>query len=200
MKTNQQEQNILLTDAVSPAYKKFFDKFQQIETLETSKWEPAHVIGYFCKLYFNHYKVSYTFKFKASPSKSYESFRIKELANMVSSNPIILKDYIDWFFEKKIIAKKKRITSMAFLTNTIVVNEYKFSKLLIDKLKPLDRATIIPPIYKNVICKYNDAINTYGDLSFLKMTLGPDADQKYIIMMEELKSAGLDIGSLDKVK
>jgi hypothetical protein len=199
MKTKQ-EQNISLTDAVSPAYKKFFDKFKQIETLETSKWEPAHIIGYFCKLYLNYYKVSYTFKFKNIPSKSYEIYRLRELANMISSNPIILKDYIDWFFEKKIIAKKKRITSMAFLTDTIVVNEYKFSKLLIDKSKPINRAESLPTIYKNIIYKYNDAINTYGDLSFLKMTLGPDTDPKYYSMMEELKIVGLNIELLDRVK
>ena len=184
-------------------WEKFFASFDALDTTPLDDWQSNHLIAYFCRKYKNYYKIDYTFKFNSSaPSKSYEVFQIRKLSNMLSSSPNIIKDYIDWFFEQKIIARKRRITSMAFMTDAITVNEYKFKKLLISQNSSIDRNTIIPPNYMKVISEFVQNISTYGDLAFIKrcMDSGNASDPKYSDMMTALKKAGMDILSLDKVK
>lgn len=183
-------------------WEKFFNKFLDINTLPIEQWNTANLIGYFCKKYKDYYGLDYTFKFNSnSPGKSYEVYLFNKLSNMLSSNPQILKDYIDWVFAIKIMAKKKRITSMAFLTDTNSVNDYKFNKLLFDKNKSIDRSTTIPPIYTNIINKYGFNITNYGELSFIKKCVDSgNGEQSYKTMLNELSGGGLDIAVLDKVK
>jgi hypothetical protein len=190
-----------LTDPISPAWQKFFSAFDEIDVIPIENWKPVHLISYWCRLYEKQYGVKYTFKFKSIPSKSYECYRTRELAQNISSNPVILKDYIDWFFVEKIIEKKRRITSMAFLTDTNVVNEYKFKKLLMGQSAAIDRATIIPPNYIITIKKYGFNFTTYGELSFVKMYLDAgNGNQNHKDMLVELGKDGMDISMLDRVK
>lgn len=196
-------QNISLDEYPSVHYKKFFDRFPEVDSVDVREWEGVHVIAYFCKKYEEYYGLKYSFKFNSTaPTKSYEVFQIRKLASMLSAEPNILKDYIDWFFEQKIKIRKRRITSMAFMTDAITVNEYKFKKLLINKNVSIDRATTLPPNYVEVITGFSQNISTYGDLAFIKrcMDNGNATDPKFKEMMTALRNAGLDINSLDKVR
>jgi hypothetical protein len=172
-------------------YQKFFDKFSEISILPVEQWKVVHLIAYFCQLYQNHYNLKYTFKFNNSaPTKSYEVFQINKLANNLSKDPIIIKDYIDWFFKEKIIARKKRMTSMGFLTDTKTVNDYKF-KTLPNQI--INRSTNIPNKYLDIIKKYIE-VKSYGDLSFAFQC------DDYKNMFDELVSNGFDLEILKKVK
>jgi hypothetical protein len=200
-KKNNMNQDISIENYPSIHWKKFFENFSDIEMIKIDKWNTAHLIGYFCKKYKDQYGVDYTFRFNSTaPSKSYEVYNFLKLANMLSSSPNILKDYIDWFFIEKIIAKKRRITSMAFLTEANIVNEYKFKKLLMGA-KSVDRTTVIPPIYAVIVQKYGLPFKNYGELAFVKRCIdtgnGADAHKA---MLSELAKAGLDITMLDRVK
>lgn len=176
-------------------WKKFFERFPEIETLQIDKWENVHIIAYFCKRYNDHYSITYSFKFNSTaPTKSYEIFQIKKLGMILSTSPIILKNYIDWWFQNKIILKKKKITSMAFLTDTNVVNDFKFSHFLAGK--NIERATAIPLTYKMIVDNYDKNINTYGDLAFILKS----CDENYKEMFNQLKINGMDLNILDKVK
>lgn len=182
-----------LTDAVSPAYSKWFSQFVEIEMLPVAQWKPLHVIAYWVKLYKSQYGVDYTFKFNhTAPSKSWEILQIKKISQMLSSDPIILKSYIDWFFQTVIISKKKRITSIALLANSIDINKYKFQFLMPNK--SIDRSTAIPPNYMEVVKRFNTPITNYGELAFVKNS------EDYKDMMNELVKSGFDIKILDKVK
>lgn len=198
-KMNEQ---ISLEEYPSIHWKKFFVQFPEIETLDVKDWGAVHILSYFCKKYENHYNVKYSFRFNSTaPTKSYEIFQTKKLASMLSASPNILKDYIDWFFETKIIAKKRRITSMAFLTDFGVVNEYKFKKLLMGKQVSIDRATVIPPNYTVIIQKHGFKFTNYGELSFLKRCIDTgNGSQAHKDMLAELSKEGMDISVLDKVK
>jgi hypothetical protein len=200
-KVNQE--SISLTEYPSIHYKKFFDRFPEIESVAVNDWEGVHVIAYFCKKYEDYYGLKYSFKFNSTaPTKSYEVFQIRKLASMLSASPNILKDYIDWFFTNKIISRKRRITSMAFMTDTITVNEYKFKKLGINKNISIDRSTTLPPNYIEVITGFGQNISNYGELAFVKrcMDNGNATDPKFREMMDALRKAGLDTNSLDRVK
>ena len=184
-----------LTKEISPAYKKMFDSFSEIETLPVNEWKLNHILGYWCKRYKEHYNIEYTFKFNNAPSKSWEIFNIKKIANQISFDPVILKDYIDYFFKNIIIMKKKRITSIAILANTKDVNNYKFTKLITEKTKSIDRSTEIPPNFTSVLIKNNyDYIKTYGDLAFLNI------QDKNANIFNELKNEGMDLSILERVR
>jgi len=186
------DKEVQLTDAISPAYQKWFDQFPEIETLPIKDWKVVHIIGYWKKLYKEHYGVDYTFKFNSSPSKSWEVQNIKKISQMLSSDPTILKDYIDWFFQTIIVAKQKRITSIAILANPIDVNKYKFLKLIPNA--SIDRSTQLPPNFMEVVKRFNATITNYGELAFIKNS------EEYSEMVRALAGAGLNLGILDKVK
>jgi len=200
MKTNK-ETDIPISKYPSPHYEKFFEKFAEIDTVEIKDWSNTHLIAYFVRRYKEYYNSDYTFRFNSTaPGKSYEVYNFNKLAHQISSNPTILKDYIDWFFTNKIIIKKKKITSLAFLTDANIINEYKENKLLMGK-RSISRSTTIPMNFISVIRKFDNDIETYGDLAFVKRCmLTNDCEKKHIEMMQELNKIGMDISSLDRVK
>ena len=179
-------------------YKKFFDQFKEINTLPINQWKVVHLIGYFAARYQKHYNTNYTFRFNTpQPSRCYEVFQIKKLSNMLSSDPEILKNYIDWFFEKKIIEKKKRITSMAFLTDQTSVNEYKFNVLLATKVS---RSSALPNNILNVVKEFDQEVKTYGDLTMIKNYIEKgNKHDTYSNMLNALKNNNIDLTILDKV-
>ena len=195
-------EDISLSAQPSIHYEKFFAKFSDIEILPIEKWDTTLIVAYFCKLYRQHYNTDYTFRYNNSaPSKSYEVFQMRKLASMLSANPIILKGYIDWFFATKIVLKKKRITSMAFLTDANTVNEYKFSNLLMGKQVIVDRNTVIPSIYGSIVNDHGFAFTNYGELSFIKRCVSAgNAEPNHKTMLNALQKAGMDLSILDKVK
>lgn len=181
-----------LTDTVSIHYQKFFNRFAEIETLPVPEWKSIHILAFICKRYEQHYGMKYSFKFDSPiPSKSYEIYQVTKLANQISSQPQILKDYIDWFFTTKIIEKKKRITSLGLLTHTDIVNEFKF-KFLFSK-KEISRADKLPSNIANACTRHGFEIKTYAELAFIKKM--PNQER----LFEELKSLNFEVDLLDKI-
>lgn len=177
-------------------WEKFFKRFDEINSVPVKEWDNVNILSYFCDKYKNHYGLSFTFKFNSnSPSKSYEIFQMRKLSQMLSSDPQILKDYIDWWFENKIVLKKKRITTMAFMTDANVVNEYKFKRLVMDSGKTIDRTTGLPIKFIEIIDKYEGQCKTYGDLSFIRKS----GEQKFKDMFVELEKNGFELNILERV-
>ena len=143
---NKLDNNIRLEGAPNEKYEKFFEKFKEINTLDPSSWNATHILGYFCKKYKEQYQVDYQFKFNSpSPAKCFEVFQIKRLAMMLSSNPSLLREYIDWVYLNKVVKAKRRLTSISFMTNEGLVKEYKFNVLLAGKKNlNVDRSTPLP--------------------------------------------------------
>lgn len=195
----KKEENISgeLTDYPNLQYKKFFDKFSEIDTVEVTNWKPVHLIAHFCKKYKEAYNTDYKFKFNSpAPSKCFEVFQMKKLAMQLSSQPTVLKEYIDWMYQTRVVQAKRKLTSISFLTVEDIVNDYKINILLAGKRSSfnIDRATNLPDNYKQVLHNFNMPALTYGDLSFvLQMT--PEKDQ----LLESLKSLGFDEKILEKI-
>jgi hypothetical protein len=158
-----------LTDYPNDQYKKFFEKFAEIETLDVEQWKPVHILAYFCKKYKEQYSVDYKFKFNSpSPTKCFEVFQTKRLAMLLTANPALLREYIDWIYLTKVVKAKRRLTSISFMTNEGVMNEYKMNVLLAGKKDlNVDRSTPLPEKYKVVFKEAGTAINTYGELAFV---------------------------------
>lgn len=159
-----------LTDAPNEKYQAFFDKFSEIEKTPIQSWKTLHVLGYFCKRYYDYYKVKYQFKFNSpSPSKCYEVFQIKKMASMLSSSPEILVNYIDWVFATRVVNSNRRLTSIAFMTVESLLNEYKINILMAGKkYVNINRSTVLKPEHHSIVSKLpNASITTYGDLAFM---------------------------------
>jgi len=186
-----------LQDLPNENYRKFFDSFSEINSLEICKWKPVHLIAYFCKLYKEKYNTDYKFKFNSTaPSKCYEVFQIKKLAQSLTKDPIILKKYIDWSFEEKAKFAKRKITSIAFLSSEYLVTEYKLKYLAGDLSdQKIDRTTSIPEEYLQIIKKYNYPVHNYGELAFLLQM----NDGAISSMSQELTAAGLNLDEVKKI-
>jgi len=187
-----------LTDAPNDNYRKFFEKFKEIEALDVVQWKPLHLIAYFAKKYYDTYGVKYRFKFNnPAPSKCFETFQIKKLASMLTAQPNLLKEYIDWVYENKVVKAKRRLTSISFMTVEGIVNEYKFNVLLNSKRdNTIERATPLPQKYKEVFFSIGQQVETYGDLAFLSQI----KDNELIInAFNDIKELGLDISILSRV-
>jgi hypothetical protein len=203
MKRKKMQENIAQPISKYPSiyWERFFNRFNEIETLPTNEWKALHLIAYFCKHYNTYYHNDYSFKFNSnSPSKSYEVFQINKLGGILSTDPKIIKDYIDWWFATQIIKKKNQIRSMAFLTDTNIVNIYKFDILIPGNLS-IDRTTALPKEYIDIISLYEPEIKTYGALAFANLVVkSGNGSKQYNDMFTALMGNGLDLTILDKIK
>ncbi len=141
-----------LDEVPNEYYKKFFDKFKEIDALKIEDWKTVHLLAYFCQKYQNIYGSKYKFKFNSpTPSKCFEVFQIKKLAMNLTADPFLLKEYIDWVYDNKVVKAKRKLTSISFMTNEGIVNDYKINVLLSnDKKSNIDRTTPLPEKYKIV--------------------------------------------------
>lgn len=189
----------LLGEAPNKKYEQFFAKFADLNTLDIKEYKPVHLIGYFCKKYKEQYNIDYKFKFNSpSPSKCFEVFQIKRAAMLLSSDPLILKEYIDWVFLTKVVAAKRRLTSISFMTAECVINEYKINVLLAgDHNKNIDRTIPLPNKYLQPFVDCQQSIRTYGDLAFLYQMdpMPKDIDEA----LNTIVSLGFDKSILDRI-
>lgn len=189
-----------LTPIPNDKYKKFFDKFAEIETLDVSQWKVAHILGYFCKKYKQTYGIDYSWKFNnQSPTKSFEVWQANTLAAKLSANPKILRDYIDWVYTTYVPKTKARFRSVSFITKDEIVQDYKMNVLLAgQKNLQVDRSTQLPPNYIEVMRDIGGVnVTTYGDLAFLSH-MDPMSDN-IAKAMEKLAEFGLDQDVLRRI-
>src|SRR5258706_14795110 len=137
-----------LTPIPNDKYKKFFEKFAEIETLDVSQWKVAHILAYFCKKYKEAYGIDYSWKFNnPTPSKCFEVWQMNTLAAKLSARPQILKEYIDWVYQNVVPKASRRLTSISFMTKDDVVNNYKVNILLAPQNATISRTTLLPNNY-----------------------------------------------------
>jgi len=179
-------------------YKKFFAKFKEIETLPIKEWKPTHLIGYFCKKYFEYYKIPYQFKFNTpTTSKCFEVFQMKRLGSTLTTDPELLKVYIDYIFLTKVKNSKRKLTSISFLTTETDVVDYKMNILLADQKPVIDRNTILPDKYKLIFKEEAGLdLSTYADLAFLSQS---DMPLEVIGAFIKLEGVGFNKDILEKI-
>ena len=189
-----------LSPVPNEKYKKFFDKFAEIDTLDVAQWKVAHILGYFCKRYKEVLGNDYHWKFNnPSPTKCFEVWQANTLAAKLSQNPKILKDYIDWAFDTLVKGKNYKPRSISFLTKEEVVIPYKMNVLLAgQKSLSVDRSTMLPATYRDILKNTGGLnISTYGDLAFLSQ-MDPMSDN-ISQALEEMVGQGFDREVLKRI-
>jgi hypothetical protein len=189
-----------LTAIPNDKYRKFFDKFAEIETLDVSQWKVAHLLGYFCKRYKEALGTDYAWKFNnPSPTKCFEVWQANTLAAKLSANPKILKDYIDWAFDTLVKGKKYKPRSISFLTKEEVVIPYKMNVLLAGQRNSnVDRSASLPTIYQDILQQTAGiTISTYGDLAFISQA--EPLPDNIILALDRMVEAGFDREVLKRI-
>jgi len=180
----------------------FFEKFKEIETLKISQWKEIHHLAYICKRYKDIYGRQFSFSFKSSPGKCPEMVLVKRIGPMIgTSNQKIIKEYIDWVFDEKIIPKNMHLRSLGFLTLPGLGNEFLAAKA---KAKIIDKTTILPKEYQDIVDRFELPIQTYGDLAFAKNAIdeAPEDESRlpYKNMLNQLYCMGLEPSILSGLK
>lgn len=180
-------------------YRKFFEKFAEIETLEVEQWKAAHLLGYFCKKYKDTYGIDYHWKFNnPSPAKCFEVWQFNTLCAKLSANPRILKDYIDWAYENLVQKGKRRFTSISFITKDEVLIPYKMNVLLGGKKDlHVDRSTPLPSQYMGILQNHGYKLATYGDVAFLSQ-MDP-MPSEMTIALQKMQAVGFDMDILKRI-
>jgi hypothetical protein len=175
----------------------FLSKASKFAEVEVSAWKMAELIGYFCARYKEAFNKDYQLKLAtASPTKAYEVFRLNTCAHRLSSNPVILKDYISWVFDQRVKIDKKTFRSIAFLTADEQLSWYREHVLFAAMGDTnIDRSTVLPPDIKEIVSSIG--CNTFGDLAFI-MKSGLDTDD-IKVARQKLAAVGFEFGVLDKI-
>jgi hypothetical protein len=172
-------------------YTKFFNKFNDINTLEVKDWNYNAIIGYFVDKYLKQYSTQYKFKYNnPAPSKCFEVFQSKRLGLTLSSDPVIQKQYIDWVFTNVIPNTKRKITSISFLNREDVQKQFKE---LYFKEQTISRSSQLSDSLKEMLKSLGYNMSTYGELTFFSQT------DEFLKVKEQLSSL-LDLNILRTIK
>lgn len=180
-------------------YVKFFEKFKEINTLPVKQWNVTHVLAYFCKKYRETYNIDFKFKFNTpQPSKCFEIFQIKKLSLNLTSDPALLKDYIDWAFATKVPQAKRKLTSVSFMVQEDMMQWYKLNVLLGDQqTETISRTTQLLEKYQIIFQEAGIPITTYGELSMMAQV--DLQTPEFILALSKIEELGFNKNILEKI-
>ena len=115
------------------------------------------------------------------------------MAMLNTTDMSVIRSYIDWIFDQKIIPGKIKIRSIGFLTTPGFGNEFNQYRA---KKEKIIKSTELPARYRKVADDLDLPVATYGDLAFIKMALeqSPDSDARapYKILFHDLIALGFE--------
>lgn len=149
----------------------YSNRWKEREYWNNKKDMPSCLVGYFCYKYHQFYGVPYSFSLSNPiPYRGKEFMIARRIISMLDGNAYEAAKYIEWAFKKKVITRKKSITSMGFFSLPEIVNEYKIAKANSLILK---RSSLLPEDYL-LWCKKECAdlfekhnFKTWNDLNIL---------------------------------
>lgn len=187
-------------DGLSKPWQKFFKKFEEIENIKVSDWKDVHVLAHICKRYEKQYGHKFAVTIKGAPTKSPDMYMVKKIRAMLgTTNMRVIKDYIDWVFDQKIIPRRVQFKKIGFFVTSAFVNDFNFNR---KKKTEITRSTEVPAAYKHIASELGVAITTYGDLAFLNMAIERNGDPSspQFILLKNLELLGLDLDKLKEIK
>lgn len=194
---------------LSKPWQKFFDKLDAInhDQVPVRKWDDTHVLAYICKRFRDHFGHAFSFSLAGPPSKCPELYCVKRMRYMLlgpheGANPITMKSYVDWVFEKKVIEKDRPLVSMGYFITAGVCNEFKAHCA---KNNKIIRSTPFPPKYLSIAESLGiskEEVSTYGDVAFVKMAIeqDPEGRDTYREFIRHIESFGFDSKILERLE
>lgn len=171
-------------------WQKFEERLKSIDTVPLENWKEEEALGYLLKKYKEHYKIDFALSYSGAPGKSGEMYCVRRIFTAIGTQKAwIVKNYIDWVFEKIITPQNVPVKSLAYFFTHSLCEQYRtiFRKRLV-----ITRTTELPPDYLAVINKLNIRCQTYGDLAFIKLSVDQNPDSPYRNLFDELNEVGFD--------
>jgi len=176
-------------------WQKFIAKFDEIDSLKVSQWQDVHILAYICKKYKEKFGRDFALSMKGAPSKSQDIVLVKKLKiTLGTTNPRIIKDFIDWTVENKC---KRAFTKTAFFLTAGFANEFLDTYI---NSKP-KRSSTLPNDIQDLAKNLDVSASTYGDLAFISMAgekISSKEDNIYIFL-RNLEAMGFDLAQLKSI-
>lgn len=184
----------------SKIWQNFFYKLGMFERFEPNQWQEIQLLGYLCDRYEKLYGRKYSIAMKGAPGKCSEMYFVKNMIRTLNtSNMGVIKEYVDWVYDKKIIPENKKIKTFSFFMMAGLANEFLFHKQEDNIIK---RSTELPNNYKEIANNLNVSVSTYGDLAFVKMAYDKyknDLNNNYVQFFNNIEKIGFDIKVLERL-
>ena len=187
---------------LSKPWQKFLKKFTEIDSIPVSEWKHVHQLAHFYRRYNQIFGKRFSFSMKSAPSKCTETYMLKNISGMLgTSNQRILKEYVDWVFDKKVIPSKRKIRSLGYFATASFCNEFN---IYLSEKNKIGRHTLLPNEYAKIAEDMNVAAKTFGDLAFAKNAidagLDPEFVDEYSRLFNELYKIGFEFNMLKGLK
>ena len=131
-----------ITDEWKKWWEKYSERWKEDEYWNNLVDKPSCLIGYFCHKFNEFYGFPYTFDAaNPVPYKGKEFTIARRLIDIFDGNAREAALYIKWAFLKKVVVRKRPITSIGFFSVSNIINEYKHAKALSIVLK---RSSLLP--------------------------------------------------------
>lgn len=147
------------------------DFCSQDEKWSSKKDHLMCILSYFCYKYLEFYKTPYLFPLSEKGLfKSAEINIIRRIYSTFKSDPLKVKEYIDWYFETQVHKRKRKILSLSFLAASWCLNDFAHSvrqskRITRDKALPESLVKIVDKMFSSITERFQFV--TYGDLYFL---------------------------------
>lgn len=192
--------NNTIDNKPSKHWQNFFHKMGMFERFKPNEWQEIQLLGYTLDRFKKLYGREYSIAMKGAPGKCSEMFFIRNMIRTLGvSDMNIIKEYVDWVYDKKIIPDNKKIRTFSYFMTSSLVNEFKFQKTESEIIK---RSTELPNNYKEIANNLNMSVNTYGDLAFVKMAYDKakgDSNNTYVKFFSSLEGNGFNIEVLERL-
>lgn len=181
-------------------WQKFINETKRHQELPVHRWSLNQILGYIIDRYTKHMGIPFRFSYSGSPTKSKEIYCMKRMAtNLATEDPNILKQYIDWIFDKQIIPNKTPIKSLAYFFTRGLCDKFLYHY---SQSQRITRTTPLPPKFVEEANSLGLQLNTYGDLAFAKMAVNnsPEDYSEYINYFDRIKNLGFNEQLLNKIE
>ena len=148
---------------------KYLVKANACSNIPSVEWKDPQILGYLLLRFKAYTGRDFALTFSKAPTRSPELHFIKALQAMLSTmNGDVIKEYIDWCFDYKVIPQKIQIRSFALLNNNTLVNDFLAFR---SKRKRLSRSTPLPKEWAERAKEMDIEVETYGDIAFIMLAV-----------------------------
>lgn len=177
---------------IGKRWETFFKKLNAHRDLPIEDWKEYQILGYLVSKLESYLQRKFAFSLAGQPSKCSEIFFIKKIIySLDTKDPEIVKSYIDWVFDKKIIPQKVKLRSVGYFHNSSFANQFLDE---VKKSKQITRATVLPDEYKTIVSFFKAPAETFGDLAFIKKVIESNPDDEDSIVFKKMFSNLISIG------
>ncbi len=182
-------------------WRKFEQRLKAFADIPLSEWKEEEILGYLLKRYTEHYQIDWALSYSGPPSRCAEMYIVRRTMTAVGTQKAsIMKQYIDWVFDKDIIPKRKQISSLAYFFAPGLCNQFRAE---FRKNSTITRTTELPQDYATIVNGLQLSLNTYGDLAFARMAIQGQSDDTmapYVLLFNQLRDLGFNESILETLE